>query len=100
MRKAVYDDIYEPFFVIKEEAKSVSVTNAPKNRISVKKGGTKKLKVKVKPSDAAGKTTFKSSNKKIVTVTNKGVIKGIKKGKAKVTVKRGKKKAVVTVTVK
>ena len=46
--------------------------------------------------------TWKSSNKKVATVTKKGKVKGIKKGSAKITVttKDGKKKATCTVTVK
>ena len=46
------------------------------------------------------KISYKSSNKKIVSVTSRGVIKGSRKGKAKITVKAGKKKYVITVTVK
>lgn len=34
----------------------------------------------------AGKITYTSSNKKVATVTSKGVVKGIKKGKATITV--------------
>lgn len=44
--------------------------------------------------------SFASSNKKIVTVTKSGVIKGMKPGKAKITVKtKSGAKATVTVTV-
>jgi len=46
------------------------------------------------------KVTFKSSNKKVASVTKKGVVKGVKKGTAKITVKAGKKKVVVKVKVK
>ena len=47
----------------------------------------------------AGKVTYTSSNKKVATVTSKGVVKGIKKGKATITVKCNgiTKKFVVTV---
>lgn len=37
-------------------------------------------------SDPAGKITYKTSNKKIATVSSKGVVKGIKVGTAKITV--------------
>lgn len=47
------------------------------------------------------KVTFKSSNKKVAKVTKNGVVKAVKKGKCKITVKTASgKKAVVKVTVK
>ena len=38
-------------------------------------------------TNISGKITYTSSNKKIATVTSKGVVKGVKKGKATITVK-------------
>lgn len=55
-----------------------------KKSLSLKIGKTKQLKVKRK---GRGKISYKSSNKKIVTVSAKGKIKGKKKGKATITVK-------------
>lgn len=46
------------------------------------------------------KVTWSSSNKKIVTVNSKGVIKGIKAGKATITAKVGKKSYTCKVEVK
>lgn len=46
------------------------------------------------------KVTYKSSNKKIVTVMDKGVVKGVKKGKATITVKANGKTVKVKVAVK
>ena len=46
------------------------------------------------------KITYKTSNKAIATVSNKGVITAKKPGKVKITVQAGTKKFVVTVTVK
>ena len=44
---------------------------------------------------------YKSSNKKVATVTkNGGVIKGVKKGKATITVKYKKKTVKLKITVK
>lgn len=65
--------------------------------LKVKKGKTVKIK-----ADAAQETkiTYKTSNKKIATVTNKGVVKGIKKGKATITVKANGKTVKVKVSVK
>ena len=47
-----------------------------------------------------GKVTYSSANKKIATVSSKGVIKALKKGKVKITVKSGKKTVTCVVTVK
>ena len=53
------------------------------------------------PKKASTKAvTFKSSNKKVATVTSKGVIRAKKKGTARITVRSGKKKYVVKVRVK
>lgn len=68
-----------------------------KNALTVKKGKTTKIKATTTP---AAKVTYKSSNKKIATVTNKGVVKGVKKGKTTITVKANGKTVKVKVTVK
>ena len=80
------------------KAKKVVVN---KKRIVLKKGKKVKLKVKLKPANATEKVTFKSSNKKVAKVTKNGVVKAVKKGKCKITVKTASgKKAIVKVTVK
>ena len=80
------------------KAKKVVVN---KKRIVLKKGKKVKLKVKLNPANATEKVTFKSSNKKVAKVTKNGVVKAVKKGKCKITVKTASgKKAVVKVTVK
>lgn len=80
------------------KAKKVVVN---KKRIVLKKGKKVKLKAKLKPANATEKVTFKSSNKKVAKVTKNGVVKAVKKGKCKITVKTvSGKKAVVKVTVK
>lgn len=68
-----------------------------KTILSVKKGKTTTIKATAMP---AGKITYTSSNKKVATVTSKGVVKGIKKGKATITVKANGKTIKVKVTVK
>ena len=80
------------------KAKKVVVN---KKRIVLKKDKKVKLKVKLKPANATEKVAFKSSNKKVAKVTKNGVVKAVKKGKCKITVKTASgKKAVVKVTVK
>lgn len=82
--------------VPKTATKSISVASA----ISVKKGKTYTLKAKRTPANSEEKITYRSSNKKVATVTNSGKIKGVKKGTATITVKSGKVTKKVTVTVK
>lgn len=60
----------------------------------------KKLSLKYQVYPVKKKVTFKSSNKKVATVTKKGVVKGIKKGAAKITIKAGNQKVIVKVKVK
>lgn len=61
-----------------------------KSSVSVKKGKRYTLKPKLSYTEKADKVTYKSSNKKIATVSKKGVIKGKKKGTATITIKSGK----------
>ena len=66
-------------------------------------GGKKTLKASVTPKkNTSSKVVWSSSNKKVVSVSSKGVVKGLKDGKAKITAKAAdgsNKKASVTVTV-
>ena len=75
-----------------EKALDVKVKN-----LNIKVGKTSKIKVFAMPSD---NITFESSNKKIATVSTKGVVKGLKKGKVTITVKANGKTAKVKVVVK
>lgn len=59
-----------------------------------------KVNIKTTVKDGKGKTTFKSSNTKIAKVNSKGVVTGVKKGKAKITVANNGVKKVFNVTVK
>ena len=61
-----------------------------KKKVTITVGKT--VKLKVKKNKAKKKVKWKSANKKIVKVTKKGKIKGIKPGKTVVTAKVGKKK--------
>lgn len=64
-------------------------------KVTLKAGQSKTLRVKT-----ASKVKWSSSNKAIVTVNKKGKIVARRVGKAKITAKYGKKKAVFVVTVK
>ena len=59
----------------------------------------KKFKLKFTVTYPKGKTTFKSSNKKVAKVSKTGIITAVKKGKAKITVKNNGVKKVFTVRV-
>ena len=88
----------------KVATKKVTVKNAKTDRVvkkaTLKKGKKLTLKVVTNPITTPDKVTFKSSKKSVATVTNKGVIKAKKKGKATIIVKSGKKTAKVQITVK
>lgn len=77
--------------------KKVAVTNLPSSTLTLKKGKKKTLKFKVTKTGSISKAlAYKTSNKKIVTVSKKGVVTAKKKGKATVTAyaKANKKKKV------
>ncbi len=79
--------------------KTTKISGLPKN-ITLKKGKTTTLKPVLTPFTAGEKITYVSSDKKRVSVSSKGVVKGLRAGKAKITVKSGKQKITITVTVK
>jgi uncharacterized protein YjdB len=82
---------------VKKAPKSVSLS---KKKITLKKGQTIKLKTTITKGSATT-LTFKSSNKKVVTVTASGKIKALKKGTATITViTHNNKKVKCKVTVK
>lgn len=60
----------------------------------------KKKTLAVWKSTTSGKVIWKTSNKKIATVTNKGVVKGIKAGTAKITAVKDGLTETITVTVR
>lgn len=71
-----------------------------KTSLTLKQNKKYTLKCTVTPFNSQEKVTYSSSNKKVATVSSKGVILAKKKGKTVITVKSGKKKAVCKVTVK
>lgn len=81
---------------IKSVSVKVSGKKVTKKTYTLSKGKKAVLKVSVNPSKAKKSVTYKSSNKKIATVSKKGKITAKKKGTAKITItvrgKNGKKK--------
>lgn len=71
-----------------------------KTKITMTVGQSKKLKVKGISKKRAKRIKWKSSKKKVVTVTKTGKIKARKAGKAVITAKIGKKKLKCKVVVK
>lgn len=67
-----------------------------KKKVTLYVGKSVRLKVK----GTKKKAKWKSSSKKVATVSSKGTVKAKKKGTAKITAKVGKKKLVCRVTVK
>lgn len=79
--------------------KTTKLTGVPKTK-TVNRGKTFTIKAVATPRNTDEKVTYRSSNKKIATVTSKGVVKGIRKGTATITVQSGSKKLTCKVTVK
>lgn len=70
-------------------------------KVTLKKGETFKIKAKIKPAATTDKLSYSSADKRIATVSKKGVVTAKKTGRVKITVKTssGKKKSIL-VTVK
>ena len=75
---------------------ALKISNA---RLTLKKGRSYTLRTTVAPVTSQEKVTFKSSNSKVVSVNPKGKIYAKKKGRARITVRSGKKSRVCVVTV-
>ncbi|MDO4345132.1 MAG: Ig-like domain-containing protein [Eubacteriales bacterium] len=84
--------------VQKKNVKTTAIGGVAKS-LKLAKGKTATLKPVLSPVTSQDKITYSTSNKKVATVSSKGVIKGIKAGTARITVKSGSKKFVCTVTV-
>ena len=80
----------------KVAAKKISV----KKKITLKKGKKYTLKALVTPITVTDKVRYKTADKKIATVSGKGVVTAKMKGKTEIAVTCGKKKIKVTVWVK
>ncbi len=71
-----------------------------KTKLTIKKGKSVTLKPVASPITSQEKVTYSSSNKKITTVSSKGVVKGQRKGTVTITVKSGKVTKKIKITVK
>lgn len=85
--------------VQKNAVKTTKITGVVQ-KVSLKKGQSFTLRPVVTPLTSLQNVTYTSSNKKVATVTSKGVIKAKKKGSAVITVKSGSKTIKCKVTVK
>ena len=85
--------------VQKKAVKTTALRDVPK-RLTLRRGRTVKLQPTRLPVTSKEKITYKSANTRIANVSKKGVITGKKAGIVKITVRSGRKKAVVTVKVK
>lgn len=84
--------------VQKGTVKTTKLTVNTSNLV-LQKGGSYTLKTSKSPLTSQQKITYSSSNKKVATVSSKGVITAKKKGKATITVRSGSKKKTVKVQV-
>ena len=81
------------------KVKTTKITGV-KTSLTLKRGKSYRIRAKAYPKNSDEKITYSSSNKKIATVTSKGVIKAVKKGKVTITVKSGRKVIKMKLTVK
>lgn len=85
--------------VQKTAVKTTKISGLKKN-VSLKKGKRITLKPVIAPFTSREKVTYRSSNKKVATVSSKGVVTAKKKGTAKITVRSGKKSYTVKIKVR
>lgn len=83
-----------------QKTKTTKKIKLNRTKLTLKKGKTFRLKVTLTPINSRDKIIYKTSNKKIVTVSKTGKIKAKRKGKVNITVISGKKKIVCKITVK
>ena len=79
--------------------KTTKITLSQTKTIKLKVGEKVTLKATVKPKNSTQKVKWSTSDKKVATVSAKGVVKAIGKGTATITAKSGSKKASVKVKV-
>ena len=85
--------------VQKKKVAASGISNVSKS-LKLKRGEKYTLAPVISPITTADKASYRSSNKKVATVSKSGKVKGVKKGTATITIKSGKISVKVTVTVK
>ena len=85
---------------VSTKAKKNKTLKISPTKKTLKKGKTLTIKIKKITAKTTEKITYKSSKKSVATVDAYGKVKAKKKGKATITVKCGKKKAKLKLTVK
>ena len=85
--------------VQKSKVKTKKLRPEGNSRLTLKTGQTYAIRSVRTPFTAQGKITYTSSNRKVAAVNKKGVLKARGKGSAKITVRSGKKKYILTVLV-
>lgn len=85
---------------VQKSAVQTTKISGIKKSITLKVKGRTTLRPVISPSTSTQKVTYKSSNKKVVTVTASGKVTAKKRGKAVITVKSGRKSVKVNVRVK
>lgn len=84
---------------VQKSAVKTSKISVETKKLTLEKGAKYSVVPVIAPITTLDKVSYSSSNKKVATVSKKGVITAKKSGKAKITVKSGKKKVTITVTV-
>ena len=85
--------------IVQKTAVKTTKISGIASKITLKKGSKTTLYPVITPISSLEKITYKTSNKKVVTVSNKGVVSAKGSGNAKITVASGKKKFIVNVIV-
>lgn len=85
--------------VQKKAIKTTQITGL-KKEITLKKGAKATLRPVLAPITSKQKITYQSSDPSVASVSSSGVVTAKKRGTAKITVRSGSKKTIVTVTVK
>lgn len=97
-----YTDLYRSAAAkeVKNYLKKLASVRISKKKKTIRAGKKYKLKASLSPSRLGKKIKWKSANKKIATVSKKGVVKAKKKGKVKIYAYYGAVKKYCTVKVK
>lgn len=85
--------------VQKGTVKTVKISGLPR-KATLKAGKRSALRPLITPITSTQKITYTTSDKKVAAVNKKGVITAKKAGKAKITVRSGKQRSVIILTVK